>query len=300
MRYLTIPDIRYTKTWRNANATRLYLYMAMVAASNGGGYRYSRRWTCRELDITESAYRHALALIEGDGLIRIQRPKERPKERPSGQPDPPPHITIVSIKELYEGNDPASDPKSDPASDPKSDPIYNKNNKKKYTLTHARVKAASLVDEVAEYIHVGHEEAKVCVRAYLDEMSKRGKYWEDESDMQGHLMMWAMKRWLKVGSSHEAENLAEYRRQMHQREVEDEKPPSTEADKTEELLSWLTTAIRSESVRSLLDARARNGTLYKDGGRGRLRKILQQQPELHAELNKLLGYDIAGQLNLDM
>lgn len=295
MRYLTIPDIRETRTWRNPNAARLYMYMAMVAASMDGGYKYSRRWTCKEVGITEDAYRHALKVMEQDGLIRVQHPREHPREHPSQHPSPPPHITVVSVNELYGSNPPSNPPSTPPSNPPSNPPIYNINKNKKYTLTHARACAAGLIDEVGEYIHTGPAEAKVAIRAFLDAMSKKGKVWEDESDFRGHLMDWTLKRWMGAETRTKAANMAEHRRIREDEQQQQQPPEMTEDQKRAELLDWLHAATRSQTVLSILDTRAKNGTLYKDSGRQRLKEVMAEESGLREQLEAALGYDICTQ-----
>lgn len=300
MKYLQIPDIRDTKTWANPNAARLYLYMAMTAASQGGGYKYSRRWTCQKLDISESAYRHALKVIEGDGLIRTQRPKKGPREEPNLEPSPPPHITIVSVKELYGTNDPGSDPKSDPKSDPGSDPNIKKIINKKYNLTLARAKAVTLIDSVADYIHVGRSEAKVAVKAYLDTMAHKSKVWEDEHDMQAHLMDWCLRCWTGSKSRAEAASKGEARQEREQQRQQQQQPRKTEAEEQREVTQWLTGALRSETLRGILDGKVKAGWLWDDKVRARVVRALDETDGLREHLTEALGYDILRQQALHM
>ena len=271
------------------------MYMAMVAAAMDGGYKYSRRWTCREVGITEDAYRHALKLMEQDGLIRIQHPSQHPREHPREHPSPPPHITVVSVNELYGSSTPASTPANTPASTPANTPNININKNKKYTLTHARARAAGLVDEVAGYIHTGPEEAKVAIRAFLDTMGKKQKVWEDDADFCCHLMDWTLKRWMGAETRTKAANMAEHRRIKEEEQQQQQPPAKTEADKRAELLDWLHGATKSQTVLSILGSRAKNGTLYKDGGRQRLKDVMAAEPGLREQLEAALGYDLCTQ-----
>lgn len=300
MRYLQIPDIRDTKTWRNPNAARLYMYMAMTAAAQGGGYKYSRRWTCQELDMSESAYRHALKIIEGDGLIRTQRPKKGPREEPNLEPSPPPHITIVSVKELYRGSDPGSNPMSDPGSDPRSDPNIIKNINKKYNLTLARAKAVSLIDAVAEYIHTSPAEARVAVKAFLDTMAHKSKVWEDEGDFVAHLMDWTLKRWTGVESRTAAANKQQERRERDERQAQQQQPRKTEEDEQREVTQWLTGALRSDTLRGILDGKVKGGWLTDAKVRARITRAMAETDGLREHLEQALGYDMLRQQVLRM
>lgn len=300
MRYLTIPDIRDTRTWRNPNAARLYLYMAMAADKADGGYRCSRRKTCQEIGITEDAYRHALKIIEADGLVRLQPPKKHPREHPNEPPSPPPHITVVRVSELYDSNPPSSTPASTPASTPNNPPISNKNINKKYNLTHARMRAVGLIPAVAEYIHTSEAEARVAVKAFLDTMAHKSKTWEDEEDMTGHLMDWCLKRWTGVESRKAAEDKATARAEREEQNRQREAPQKTEEQETEEVRQWLTGALRRENIRTLLDAKLKNGWLLDDSMRARAEKVLDATPGLRQQLDEALGYDVLRQQVLNL
>lgn len=295
MRYLQIPDIRDTKTWRNPNAARLYMWLAMVAAQEGGGYKYSRRWTCQMIGITEDAYRHALKVIEGDGLIKTLPPNLHPKQHPREHPSPPPHISVVSVSELYRGTPPSNTPTNTPT----NTPILNKNINKKYNLTLARAKAPSLVDAVAEYIHTSPSEARVAVKAFLDAMAHKSKVWEDEGDFVAHLMDWTLKRWTGAESRTAAANKQQDRQEREQQRQQQQQPQKTEEEEQREVTQWLTGALRSETLRGILDGKVKAGWLWDDKVRARVVRALDETDGLREHLAEALGYDILRQTALN-
>lgn len=300
MRYLQIPDIRDTKTWRNPNAARLYMWLAMVAAQEGGGYKYSRRWTCQQIGLTEDAYRHALKVIEGDGLIKTIPPNLRPRLHPREAPSPPPHITVVSVSELYGGTPPSNTPESTPDYPPDSTPILNKNINKKYNLTLARAKAVSLIDAVAEYIHTSPGEARVAVKAFLDTMAHKSKVWEDEGDFTAHLMDWTLKRWTGVESRTAAANKQQERRERDERQAQQQQPRKTEEEEQREVTQWLTGALRSDTLRGILDGKVKGGWLTDAKVRARITRAMDETDGLREHLEQALGYDMLRQQVLHM
>lgn len=153
----------------------------------------------------------------------------------------------------------------------------------------------SLVEDVAGYIHTGPEEAKVAVRAFADEMTKKHKTWEDEGDMIAHLMDWCLKRWLGAKSRRQAESMAidQRERREHLQQAEQEKPD--EQKLYAEMGEWIRGAIRSESIRKALDGKVRGGWLLDDAVHARAKAWLDYHPEDARQLEKTIGYDIMRQ-----
>lgn len=162
------------------------------------------------------------------------------------------------------------------------------------------MRAVGLIPAVAEYIHVSESEARVAVKAFLDTMAHKSKSWEDEADMTGHLMDWCLKRWTGVETRRAAEGKAEARREREEQNRQREEPRKTEEQETEEMRQWLTGALRRDSIRTLLDAKLKNGWLLDDAIRARAERVLAAEPVLRQQLDEALGYDILRQQVLNL
>lgn len=153
---------------------------------------------------------------------------------------------------------------------------------------------------VAEYIHVSEGEAKIAVKAFLDSMAHKNKTWEDEEDMTGHMMDWCLKRWTGVESRRAAEDKATARAERDEQNRQWEEPRKTEEQETEEVRQWLTGALRRDSIRTLLDAKLKNGWLLDDARRVMAERVMAAEPGLRQQLDEALGYDVLRQQVLNL
>lgn len=300
MRYVTIPDIRDLATWKNPNAARLYMYMMMSCNPDTMGYRYSRRWTCKEIGITEDAYRHALTILERDGLIRKAPPRNAPKEHPSEHPDTPPHITMVRISELYSSNTPSNTPSSTPSSTP--DNPHNLRKNKIINLSHPRVREVlrnSLTD-IKDYCHITEDQAQNALRAFAQSMNAKGKVWENPQDAKEHLLDWVLKHYLREKSVKTAEDAAHERQERQERQRQEKTPAEERADKIAYKLSHLMAARKSDNSRDLVIAWHQQGAWYDDELRKATAQAFAASPGLREEVEKAIGFDVLLQTALHL
>lgn len=300
MKYIQFPDIRNLASWKNPNAARLYTYMAMSCDPNTGAYVYSRRWTCREIDITEDAYRHALTILERDGLIRKAPPRNHPSQHPREHPTPPPHITIVRINELYGSNPPSSTPISTPSITPSSTPAIRKNKKINLTHPHARKVLGTSVKDLMKYCSIGEDQAMNALRAFASAMNSKGKEWEDTADMKAHLLDWVLKHYLREKSVTTAARTAE---QIQEREAAMASQTSAAEDKADKVafqLSHLMAVVKNEHSRQLVMSWHQNGAWYDDELRRATAQAFDANPGLRERIADALGFDVLLQTTLHL
>ena len=96
MRYTTIIDItEVERVWHSSSARNLYLYMCLKCGyqdSNRDIMKVSIRNLALRTNMTVSAVRHAIAVLQSSGLLRVPEPghfivtKWVPSERPGKPP----------------------------------------------------------------------------------------------------------------------------------------------------------------------------------------------------------------------
>jgi hypothetical protein len=292
MRYVNIPDIRDTQTWKNPNAARLYMYMMMSCNPKDMGYRYSRRWTCKEIGITEDAYRHALVIMERDGLIRKQPPKKNPKEHPNEHPDTPPHIIMVKVSELYDTNPPGSTPSITPSSTPAI--AHNVKINKILNLSHPRVREVlrTSVQDIKDYCHVSEDVAMNGLHAFAQAMNAKGKVWESTEDAKSHCLDWILKHYLREKSVATAERTADQERQRAEERAREKTPEQERQDKIAYRLSHLFAVRKSDMSKQLVTSWHQAGVWYDDELRRATAQAFEANPGLREETEKALGFDV--------
>lgn len=134
-KYIVIADISRCPSYRNVNARLLYLHCACRLDTSTYTYSQSLRNLAFECGMTVDAVRHALKLLERDGLITTQTaPHPTTRYAPQHAPQPTTQIHIVTIKEIQA---PSKAPSTTPSTTPNTTPNTtlhttddNKNNKK--------------------------------------------------------------------------------------------------------------------------------------------------------------------------
>lgn len=71
MRYVQIYDIRELRCWRNKNSVLLYYYICIACNYKTRQLNKSLRRMAQELQLTLSALRHSLKVLESAGLISV-------------------------------------------------------------------------------------------------------------------------------------------------------------------------------------------------------------------------------------
>lgn len=134
-KYIVIADISRCPSYRNVNARLLYLHCACRLDTSTYTYSQSLRNLAWECGMTVDAVRHALKLLERDGLITTQTaPHPTTRYAPQHAPQPTTQIHIVTIKEIQA---PSKAPSTTPSTTPNTTlhttdctTDDNKNNKK--------------------------------------------------------------------------------------------------------------------------------------------------------------------------
>lgn len=302
-RYVNITDIRGTRTWAHHASSRLYMYMCMTCDWTNGHWSGTRRRVALELGLSDQEYRTAMKNLALDGLIEAatdepletlhtptQQPTHHTTQRPTQRAT---QVTVVIYKELGGGISPKEQPNMQPKQQPKEQPSNNNNNTHKpYSLTLARAKAASLIDDVAEYIHSDREDAKCAIRAFLDAMSKKQKTWIDEGDFIAHLMDWTLKQWLKVDSRLSAQNKQQERAERHQRDEQENDPLKVATEEAKRKIEWLIASTRSDRARELVTAWHRQGAWTKEPLKSMTSDLLAKEDQLRRQLHDTLGFDV--------
>ena len=292
MKYVQLPDIRNLATWRNPNAARLYVYMLMSANPADNGYYYSRRWTCNEIGITEDAYRHALHVLEKDGLIRRHPPKKTPREHPTEHPKDPPHITMVTVSELYNSNTPPNTPPNTPNSTPNSTPTIRKN--KIINLAHPRVREVlrSSIPDLMDYCHISQDMANNALHAFASAMNAKSKTWEDPEDAKQHLLDWTLKHYLREKSVETAARTEEQRLEYEKRLASETTPHQDNQDRIAYRLSHLIACTKNDTSRHLVTSWHQAGVWYDDELRKATQQAFDASPGLRDEITNALGFDV--------
>ena len=302
-RYVNITDIRGTRTWAHHASARLYMYMCMTCDWTNGHWSGTRRRVALELGLSDQEYRTAMKNLALDGLIEAatdepletlhtptQHPTHQTTQRSTQRAT---QVTVVIYKELGGGISPKEQPNMQPKEQPKEQPSNNNNNTHKpYSLTLARAKAVSLIDDVADYIYSDKEDAKCAIRAFFDTMSKKQKTWIDEGDFIAHLMDWSLKEWLKSGSRLSAQNKQQERAERRQRDEQENDPLKVATEEARRKMEWLMASVKSQRARELVTAWHRQGAWTKEPLRTMTIRTMQEDDRIRTELMEALGFDV--------
>lgn len=294
-RYVQIHDIRGTRSWAHHPSARLYMYMCMTCDWQTGYWSGTRRRVALELGLSDQEYRTAMKNLLLDGLIE-EATQEVTLENTRTLTQRATQVTILIYKELGGGISPKEQPNNQPNSQPKEQPSNNNNNNKKpYSLTLARARAASLVDDVADYIHGSKEDGRAAIRSFLDAMSKKQKTWNDEGDFISHLMDWTLKRWLGVESRLSAQNKQQERTERHYRDDVQNDPQRVAAEESKRKIEWLMTSVTSQRARELVTSWYQQGAWTKEPLHSLTADLLTEKPGFRTQLQEALGFDILSQ-----
>ena len=251
--------------YKNVNARLLYIHAAMGCDISTYTYATSLRRLAMELDMTVDTVRHAIKVLERDGLLDVEiapqpTPQTSPHRTPQRTPQRTPHITILKIKKNGTPNgtpNTTQNPTQNPTENPTENPtVKNKlNNKttKKPTHTHdARVKEI-LKKTAQETLDLGSDEVAMLVEKFLQRQDLKGKTWEDDADMVSHCVSWIEKRLPRPGtklrtrtSDHDA------RMEEYQRTEEEQKQATRqekEAEEVERLKRWYHEAVMKKQTK---------------------------------------------------
>lgn len=256
-----------------------------------------------ELGLSDQEYRTAMKNLLIDGLIEeaIDEPIEAlhtPTQEPTQQAtrrvtQRATQVTVVIYKELGGGASPKEQPNMQPKNSPNEQPSNNNNNTKKpYSLTLARARAASLVDDVADYIHGSKEDGRAAIRSFLDAMSKKQKTWNDEGDFISHLMDWTLKRWMGVESRLSAQNKQQERAERHQRDDIEKDPQRVAAEEAQRKVEWLMASITSQRARELVTSWYQQEAWTKEPLHSLTADLFTQKPGFRTQLQEALGFDV--------
>lgn len=291
-RYVQIHDIRGTRSWAHHPSARLYMYMCMTCDWQTGYWSGTRRRVALELGLSDQEYRTAMKNLLLDGLIQ-EATQEVTLENTRTLTQRATQVIILLYKELGGGGSPKEQPNSQPNSQPKEQPSNNNyNNKKPYSLTLARARAASLVDDVADYIHGSKEDGRAAIRSFLDAMSKKQKTWNDEGDFISHLMDWTLKRWMGVESRLSAANKQQERAERHQRDEQENNEQKNAWEEAKRKIEWLVASVKSDRARELVKAWYQQGAWEQEPLHAMTMQLTATNTRLHNELLEALGFDV--------
>lgn len=236
-KFIIIQDMRSLPCYKNVNARLLYVHVAMGCDISTYTYATSLRRLAAELDMTVDTIRHAIKVLERDGLIDVEKaprcaPQCAPQGTPHTTPHPTPHLTILKIRKNGTPNGtPNITPNTTPNTTPNPTPNPNDINNKIYItekdLTHdARVSA--WVKLLEKEFSLDQEAAEAAMKAFFRRQRLKGKTWESEGDALAHLLAWCEKRLprqqhvTKNGTTDHDARIAEYQRTEAERKQQDE------------------------------------------------------------------------------
>ena len=284
-KFIIIQDMRSLPCYKNVNARLLYIHVAMGCDISTYSYVTSLRRLAGELDMTVDTIRHAIKVLERDGLIDVEKtpqgaPQGAPHGAPHSTPHSTPHLTILKIKKNGTPNGtlnttPNTTPSTTPSTTENPNDINNKIYITEKDLTHdARVSAWAKLLE-GEF-SLDTEAAEAAVKAFFRRQRLKGKTWESEGDALAHLLAWCEKRLprqhaAKAGklSDHDA-RMAEYQRTEAEKKQQDEEERLK--DEVEKLTRWRREALQRKDKQqadvlaaAITDMKARLQTAERRG-----------------------------------
>lgn len=255
-KWVIIQDAHYMPCYKNVNARLVYLHAAMCCDVGTYVYTTSLRRMASEVGITLDALRHALKVLQRDGLIDIltapqPAPQGAPQGTPQPTPQPTPHLTYIRINKIETTSRTTSTTTSTTASTTSSTTenatvISNKITKdpsKSFTLSDARAKAGKLKKTAEDRFSLAEGVAAAAVNEFLDLQRLKKHSWEDEGDMAAHFIGWIEKRlWRLRNAAKTAKSDHDARLEERQR-VEEEVAARTPVDtlraEIETLRGWV-------------------------------------------------------------
>lgn len=255
-KWVIIQDARDLPCYKNVNARLVYLHAAMCCDVGTYVYTTSLRRMASEVGITLDALRHALKVLQRDGLIEIltapqQAPRPTPQPAPQLTPQLTPHLTYIKINKIETTSRTTSTTTSTTANTTVSTTenttvISNKITKdlsKPFTLTNARECAGRLKKTAEVRFGLAEGVAAGAVNEFLGLKELTKHSWNDEGDFAAHFIAWCEKRLWRLQktpktakSDHDA-RLAE--RQRVEEEVAARTPADTLRAEIETLRGWV-------------------------------------------------------------
>lgn len=277
-KFIIMQDMRSMPSYGNVNARLVYMHVAMGVDVSTYTYATSLRRLAMELGMTVDTVRHALKVLDRDGLVTPQRtPQAAPQGTPQATPQRTPHLTILKINKNGTPNGtPNTTPNTTenptenttPNTIDKNNKIKNKNNSS--PLTDARVAWADVGAGLMEALPVDEAMAASMVEEFRKRQRLKGKAWTDMGDLTAHVVAWAEKR-LPLrheapsrgrGGDHEA-RMREYAR------TQEEKAAADASERTRDEVLKL--------QRWLREAKERGDTVQADELRKAIEGMLQKK-----------------------
>lgn len=213
MRYLNIIDIRDFECYSNVNCRIVYLELACRMDTQSRNLKVSVRKLAGDLDITYNALRHALTLLERDGLICNVTTQSATQEATQRATQSATHLHVVSYSELQHANNAANNAESNAESNALSNDLKNNNyNNNNIYITHTR--ACEVLkkierDKMCYVVDIAERRCNYFLRAFLQTMIYKGKKWSSEEDLVSHCFDWCVKNKKSLIAKMDAEEATE-------------------------------------------------------------------------------------------
>lgn len=213
MRYLNIIDIRDFECYSNVNCRIVYLELACRMDTQSRNLKVSVRKLAGDLDITYNALRHALTLLERDGLICNVTTQSATQEATQRATQSATHLHVVSYSELQHANNAANNAESNAESNALSNDLKNNNyNNNNIYITHTR--ACEVLkkidrDKMCYVVDIAERRCNYFLRTFLQTMVYKGKRWTSEEDLVSHCFDWCVKNKKSLIAKMDAEEASE-------------------------------------------------------------------------------------------
>lgn len=213
MRYLNIIDIREFDCYSNVNCRIVYIEVACRMDTQSRNLKVSVRKLASDLGLTYNAVRHALSMLERDGLICNTTTQEATQEATQRATQSATHLHVVSFNELQHANNAANNAESNAESNAVSNDLKNNNynnNNIYISHTHAcEVLRKIERDKMCYVVDIAERRCNYFMRAFLQTMVYKGKRWISEEDLVAHCFDWCVKNKKTLIAKMDAEEAAE-------------------------------------------------------------------------------------------
>lgn len=241
-------DMRQYASYTNKNARLVYLHMACTQDIATSTAAVSYRRMAAELGMTLGEVRHAVKMLQNDGLIATRVATQATTQAATHKTaQPTTHVTILINNE---NGAPNGAPNDTPNDTPNDIPNYTqnytqKNNKIKIiknitTHTYTREEWAKMTAIMAATLKIGNQEAELLTMQFIDRQNLKQKTWENQGDLIAHLVAWSEKRMIMaIKTKNNIKRTDQETRKEERQRTQEEIQTRTQEEKDQEELNRL-------------------------------------------------------------
>lgn len=238
-------DMRQYASYANKNARLVYLHLACCQDITTCQSAVSYRRLARELDMTLGEVRHAVKMLQNDGLIATHIATQTIAQTTAHiTTQPTTHSTIIINNELgapngapnYTPNNTPNNTLNDTPNNTQNNNIIN-NTEKASTHTYTREEWQEMGRIMATTLRISDQDGETLLWQFIERQALKQKTWNNKGDALSHLVAWCEKRQVAaIKAKDQAKRTdAQARQEEHQRAREEQAKKDSQTLRSEEI-----------------------------------------------------------------